>query len=226
MVSNPQIISDLKVIQDVDHELEILTIYKGVPFICKASILEIEGDNVKVQAQSPYIVCLLKDKKPRILGSDYFEPSIASVSSLDIHTGKIELTNFSYVGTKLGERMIVRVVPKNNILVNLSVEELMVTGEMADISINGMGVRIDSAMYNTLLKPGTNINLNFKLPTGEITLSGTVLSALKLGASYRLSIRFSHNGDHKIIIFRYLIDRRAEIEQELLADYQTALKAR
>jgi hypothetical protein len=226
MASNPQIISDLRVIQETGHNLELLTTYKGVPFICRAKIEDIEEDLVRIKAQDPAMVCLEDDKKPRVLGSDYFEPSTAQVISFDILSGTVELQNFSYVGTKLGERMIVRVEPRDPIPVKFTIGSQEISGKLADLSISGLGVRIANATYSPTLKPGTNVEISMTLPSGEISMPGTVLSALKLADHYRLSIRFGQNGSQKTDIFRYLVDRRAEIEEELQAEFEATLQAR
>jgi len=224
MASNPQIISDLKVIQEAGHGIDVLTSYKGVPFICHALIINIKNDLVQIVTKDRPIVCLKNEKRPQILGSDFFEPSLASVVSLDIPSGKIELNQFSYVGTKLGERMIVRVEPKEPLSVNLEIEGQKISAQLADISINGLGVLVDSKLYTPLLKPGADINTSLQLHTGSIESTGIVLSALKVGDNFRLSIRYNQKNYQKMRIYRYLVDRRAEIGAELNENYRLALQ--
>ena len=224
MASNPQILSDLRVIQEADHEIKILSTFKGVPFICPAKFEDISKDRVLVIAQDPSMVCLEMDKKPRVLGSDYFEPSVADVLSLDIFTGEIVLNNFTYVGTKLGERMIVRVEPREPIAVKLHTETQETIGQIADISLNGIGVWITTTAYSPTLKPGTMVVTKFQLPTGDFELSGTVLSAYKMAESYRLSIRFDQYDPQKTNIFRYLVDRRNQIEVEIVDNYEASIE--
>jgi hypothetical protein len=223
MASNQQILSDLRLIMDADHSLELLSSYKGVPIICKAKIQEIVNDVVYVKADGAGLVCLAKEKQIRVLGSDYFEPSIAQVLSIDLATGRIELTDFGYLGTKLGERMIVRVEPKSPIQVSLVHDDRKTIGRIVDLSINGLGVRVGYADYNPSLKPGTNVHIQTTLPNGEIDLNGVILSVVRTNKYYRLSLRFSQNGPQKSTIFKYLVDRRAEIEEELQQDYAIAL---
>ena len=222
MASNQQIISDLRLIMETDHSVDLLNLFKGVPFICKAKIHSIDGDVVQVKTPDPAIVCVRNEKQTRVLGSDYFEPTMAQVQSVDIAAGLVTLSNFSYLGTKLGERMIVRVEPKDTIEVVLDNEGYKSKGHLADLSISGLGARLGSAEYTAMLKPGTSLKVTIHFPTGPITLPGTVLSAAKTGEYYRLSIRFGQNGPEKRTIFHYLIDRRGEIENELRAAYQVA----
>ena len=45
------------------------------------------------------------------------------------------------------------------------------------------------------------------------------------GADFcRLSVRFAHDNVQKAMIFKYLIERRAEIEQDLREEYEKAVR--
>jgi hypothetical protein len=222
MISNIQIISDLRLAMEMRHELELMVTFKGVPVICKAKVTQIDGENVTLVTHDPGLIRIEHEKKISVLGSEFFEPSTAKVIKVDIKTGTLELSNFSYLGTRLGERMMMRVEPNEPIQVSIDSEGLSFDGEIVDLSLNGIGIRIDQANYNPSLKPGTTIKTTFDLPNGRTVMEGTVLSSIKAGNTYRLSVRFNENGPHKIAIFRYLIDRRAEIESELKSDFKHA----
>ena len=219
MSSNQQIISDLKLMQETDQELELLNTYKGVPLTFKARILSIEEEKAKLCTEDPLAICLEEEKITRLLGNDFFDPAIASVLSYNAISGIIELGNFSYSGAKLGDRMIVRVEPKDAIEVKITNEDRTIITDLVDISISGIGIRILNANYTPFLKPGTVVQMDMHLDTGDISLGGMILSITKTPDFYRLSIRFAQNDNQKILIFRYLIDRRAEIRQELKQHY-------
>ncbi len=224
MPSNPQIMSDLRLVMEMKHDLELMNTFKGVPFICKARVQNIEGDLVEMETHDPGLVCMDREKQTKVLGSDYFEPSMAHVVSIDFANGVILLNQFSYLGTKLGERMIVRVEPKEPVAILIESERKKITGTLADLSLSGIGVFVDMSDYLPVLKPGTNVQVNLQLPNDSIALAGTILSALKISERYRLSIRFAPNGQQqKIVIFHYLVDRRAQIEEELRNEYQSIL---
>jgi hypothetical protein len=98
------------------------------------------------------------------------------------------------------------------------------SGELADISMSGMGLRFSLAQYDSTLKPGATIHVSLELPgQGEITTEGSILSATRAGESYRLSVRFAPDHPHKVKVFHYLIDRRSEIEEELSRAYEQRL---
>lgn len=223
MRSNQQILADLRLMQEAEQPVELLSTFKGVPFICRAEILEITPEKVRLKALDPAMICLQVGEQTRVLGSDYFEPARAEVLAFDLSQGQLELGGFTYVGTKLGERMIVRVEPKEPIPVHLSTEALQAEGELADISLNGIGVRLKPTDFTALLRPGAQVNLAVQLPTGAIESVGTIMSVTRQGETFRLAVRFSQSGAEKSLIFQYLVQRRAEIEAELRRCYTETL---
>lgn len=210
---------------DFGHDLELMNTYRGVPFICKAKVLSIRDDLVEIETHDPALVCLAKQKQTKVLGSDYFEPAVARVASVDLVTNTAILTNLSYQSTRLGERMIVRVEPKEPIPVVIETEGEQVTVELVDLSLSGMGVQVAPSNYSTALKPGTTIQAAMRLPKEEIRLEGSILTAIKTSSAYRLSVRFVANSPYRVTVFRYLIDRRAEIAVELGEAHDQALRA-
>jgi len=223
MAPNQQILSDLQLIMETDQNFDLLTTYKGVPFTFKAKVQSIEGGQAHIKTAEPTMVCLEHEKKIKLLGSDYFDPSVAEVCSFDILNGLAVLQNFSYLGAKLGERMIVRVEPKDSIEVEIATNDKTTLGVLADLSLSGIGVRISYLDYHSTLKPGTVVQLSLGLPKGPIHPSGTVLSVAKIVGNYRLSVRFKEGEPHRPAIFHYLVDRRAEIEQELKDEYRVTI---
>jgi hypothetical protein len=225
MASNQQILADLKVIMETNQNLELLCTYKGVPFVCKAKVQNLDEGLARVHALDPSIVCLIQDAQAKILGSDYFEPANATVVSINLAESTIDLTDFTYISSRLGERMIVRVEPRQPIEVQIDCVDCRISGEMVDISISGIGVRVPLDKYDITLRPGANLQLAFTLTTGEIKVGGIVLSAMKSAGFQRLSVRFSPESTQRSLIFKYLIERRAEIEQEVDDKFRNAILA-
>ena len=92
-----------------------------------------------------------------------------------------------------------------------------------DISISGLGLRVAKADFHAALKPGASTKIHMQIPSAEINVSGTVLSAFKADEFYRLSIRFAQDISQRSLIFKYLIDRRHEIEEEVRLQFQKYL---
>lgn len=224
MTSNLQILTDLRLAMELKQMLELMLFYKGVPVICKAAISKIEDENATLVTHAPGIICIQKAEKVSILGGEYFEPSSAKVARVELKSGQVHLQDFAYLANRLGERMIVRVEPKAPLPVTLSGMEQPIQAELVDLSLNGAGIRLEAGQYFPALKPGTMLNAAFELPGEAIHLNATVISGTKSDDRFRISIGFTENSAQRLVIFRYLIDRRSEIEQEIQAGYQEALK--
>lgn len=230
MPSNPQILSDLRVVKETSQQLELLNTYKGVPFICPAKIVDLNGEQAVLQTDHPSLVCLQPNNQALVLGSDYFEPALAQVTVVDLSKGLVTLTGFVYAGTHMGDRTIVRVEPKEPLPAELS-WEYPLTGEtgsgstlLADLSLNGIGLRYPVDVTPPGLKPGANVTVEIRLPdSGLISPAGVILSVTRRENHLRLAARFNPDNPYKVMIFRYLADRRTEIEVELRQAYIEAL---
>jgi hypothetical protein len=199
--------------------------YQGIPFICKAKVARIEGDVVILESRNPTILCLQDQKETRVLGSDYFEPSLANVVSIDVSSGTISLSDFTYSGTKLGERMLIRAQPTEAIEVQIENKSQKTIGHLVDISLSGLGVQIQDANFHHSLVKGLDIQISLQLPSGKVNTSGTITKVDRFKQDYRLSIRFAQDIADRTTIFRYLIDRRKEIEKEVEKNYAEALRS-
>jgi len=226
MTSNQQILTDLHLILEADRGLDLMVTYKGVPYICKARVQGIHQDRVRLKVSGTATVCLLTQKRIKVLGSDFLEPAGADVFAFDFLTGEVELDNFSYLAIKLGERMVVRVEPKTHEQVLIDTEGRMTPGQLLDISLSGLGTLIQLQDYDPALKPGTSVELSLELPNTSVMIPGRVISATRIGDGQRLSIGFAPDSPQRRAIFRYLVDRRAEIEHELQMEYRDALRSR
>jgi hypothetical protein len=224
MPSNLHIISDLRIAMETNQDLELMVTYKGIPVISKAKIVEIDGDMITLITHDPGLICIAKKDRLSILGSESLDPSSAQVGGVALQKREVRLQNFSDLGNRLGERMTVRVETETPIAICLESQDLRVEGEMVDISLQGAGLRISSGQYSPALKPGAQILASFDLPSGSIRIKCTVVSGAKREDHYRLSILFIENGEKMRRIFHYLVDRRKEIEEELLSEYQTAME--
>ena len=155
MVTNLQILSDLRLLKDNRQAVDLMNTYKGVPFVSRCRILEIDGDRVTIQTKDFSLVCIQKEKSTRVLGSDFFEPSLAQVAAVDLLNGTAVLYDFSYLGAKLGERMIIRVEPEEPLDVEIASNGSQIAGRMADISLSGIGLLIMNEEYPQSLNRGS-----------------------------------------------------------------------
>jgi hypothetical protein len=215
------IISDLQYVMETSQELDILNFYQSFPITCKASVVSIDRDMVTLKTQPPGSVCLESQEQTVILSRGLPEAVKARVVSFDLVSGTLQLDDFSYVGAHFGERMIARVQPGETINVDIAIEGQDCTGQLADVSLSGIGVFTSSPIPQR----GQMAQLTLPLPEGVITLPGKILNINELtDGQLRLSIGFTRNAQEIAVVMRYIKDRRVEILDEIEKMYERSFR--
>jgi hypothetical protein len=220
------IISDLQYVMETNQELDILNFYKSFPITCKASVEEIERNVVSLKVQPPGSVCLESQEQTVILSRGLPEAVRARIVSFDLVSGSLKLDDFSYVGSHFGERMIARVQPDELISVEVESEGHSLTGQLADVSLSGVGV-YTTGKYTSGETPGRGqvVQLSLPLPEGLITLPGKILNISETPDDRtRLSIGFTRNAQEIAVVMRYIKDRRIEILEEIEHMYERSYR--
>jgi len=211
------IITDLQYVMETSQELDILNFHKSFPITCKAQVEAIERDMVLLRVQPPGSVCLDAQEQTIVLSRGLPEAVRARIIGFDLVDGKLKLSDFSYVGSHFGDRMIARVQPEDTIEVEIEAGEKSLKGTLVDVSLSGIGIYTSDAD----LKRGQILLLTLPLPEGKVTLPGKVLNINETpeGLS-RLSIGFTRNAQEIAVVMRYIKDRRSEILSEIERMYE------
>ncbi len=219
MADDP-IISDLQYVLETGQELDILNFYRSFPITCKARVESIDRDVVSLKVQPPGSVCLESEEQTIVLSRGLPEAVRARIISFDLVSGSLKLDEFSFVGSHFGERMLARVQPDESIQVEIEIENQHITGLLADVSLSGIGMFIES----NVLQRGQLLKITLRLPENSITLPGKVLNIHESSAGqYRLSIGFTRNAQEIAVIMRYIKDSRMEILGEIDRKYNQAV---
>ena len=216
MVVDP-IISDLQYVMETSQELDILNFHKSFPITCKAQVEAIERDTVSMRVQPPGSVCLDSQEQTIVLSRGLPEAVRARVVSFDLISGILKLSDFSYVGSHFGERMIARVQPDDTIEVEIEASDQRYQGTLVDVSLSGIGVFTAEKGFQR----GQLLLLTLPLPEGKVTLPGKVLNLNEApNGLMRLSIGFTRNAQEIAVVMRYIKDRRSEILAEIERMYE------
>lgn len=215
------IITDLHYVMETSQELDILNFHKGFPITCKARVEMIDHDRVQLLVQPPGSVCLESQEQTIVLSRGLPEAVRARVMGFDLLGGTLTLSDFSYVGTHFGERMIARVQPEETIAVEIEAMEQKTTGTLVDVSLSGIGVYTDDLGFQR----GQVLEITLPLPEGRVTLPGKVLNLNETPeGQVRLSIGFTRNAQEIAVVMRYIKDRRSEILGEIEHMYEQAYR--
>ena len=215
MKQSDQILFSLERVAKADREVELLNGYKGLPIATKASILKIGDDSVTLKVHKHQLAGLEIEQHTYILCPELEEAASATVIELDKAAGTVELTNFLYAGRKIGERMILRVEPKNPIPVTIQTDGQTISGHLIDISIDGVGIRLSAPAADELLKRQSAVQVSFQLLSTRLEFSGTVAYLRTIHDANRLGVDFSEDPHLKAAISQYISQRRTEILGEL-----------
>ena len=224
MLSDRQIYTELTKLLKEDPFFAFMNMYKGLPLVYEAVLQNVGEKSAKFKVVSPSSVCLDWEPQTTILEDQKTATLTANVIDFDILTGIVELTNFRYGGRHVGNRMIVRVEPRDQIGVEVETDSQKLTGELADISLTGLGVRVES-LGDPALHIRDKVQVRFQLGENPLSLRGMVINITPDEIGHRLAI-YCGGSETKIpvSVAHYIIRRREEIRQEIYDMYTQKLE--
>lgn len=219
-------------------KLELLNTYQGVPIVYAARPEAVDEATLTVRIAGYEIICLRLEPTTTLLSPLLEDPVRASVLACDLARGLATLGNFQYTSAKVGDRLVARVAPHTPLSVEVDAGGHVLSGQLADISIVGLGVTVPPAEA-IHLRPGSAVTVSLTLPIEPKTplrLAGAVRSIHpdgSLSEHNRIGIRFSPQTQPPIshqssviihqssfIIHQYVRERQGEITRELRALYE------
>jgi hypothetical protein len=213
MTPSEQLFKDLKEIARVGEGVEIMNVYRCLPIVNKASFVNIGADTVTLKTTRPQLICLERDGHAVLL-SDILQVAIsADVAAIDKAAETVTLGNVAITNKKVGDRLTVRVEPRELIPVIVTAEGQTASGAVIDISLNGAGILIPGTVFR--LKRKMTTQLNFELPNAKIESSGIVSYTKQEPGSFRAGVDFSQDVRVKALVAQYINARRDEILAEL-----------
>jgi len=220
MAAGP-ILTDLKYVKETGQELEILNFHKSFPITCRARVESIAPDGITFIVQPPGSVCLVDQEQTILLSRGLPEAVRARILAFDLATGMLKIGEMSYIHAHFGDRKIARVQPEGHMPVEIECEGHIFSGELADVSLSGIGVLVAEAGF----QKEQEIVVTLPLPSEPVALPGKILNITGQDGKQRLSVGFTRNAQEIALVMRYVRDRRTEILAEIEQMYQRALQA-
>jgi hypothetical protein len=223
MPINAQIKADLLTISGVEKTFELLNIYKGVPLVYKATLNQIGDHTIQMSVEPPWSICLKWEPSTIMLYDKNSLAIKARVVSFDVKTGNVELGDLQYADRGFGVRAMVRVEPGEPIAVKISCEDQSSVGEMLDVSLTGLGIRIKT-LGDPPFQTHDTVDIVMNLMGKTLHPTGTILSIREVHGDYRLAVQFVSEITVPVEIARYVTHRRADIHRELRETYDAAIQ--
>lgn len=204
-------------------KLELLNTYRGVPVVYPAIPETIGEATLTVRVAGYEIICLTLEPMTILLSPLLEDPVRASVLTCNVGLGLATLGDFQYTSAQVGDRMVARVAPHDPVTVEVVAGDHTLTGQLADISIVGLGVIVPPAEA-IHLRPGSPVTVSLTLPIEPKTalrLAGAVRSIHPDGGLLehnRIGIQFTPQIQPPVI-HQYVRERQGEIARELKVLY-------
>ncbi|MGQ0604175.1 MAG: PilZ domain-containing protein [Anaerolineales bacterium] len=229
MNTHGSITAALRTVQQAGEKIDLLNLYKGVPIVYPAAIHKLNVERVVLHIASHEIVCLTLERTTILLNHILEEAVSAEVVELDLAAGDVTLGNLRYASEKVGDRMVLRVRPRETVDVRLDCGGQTFNGLLADLSINGLGINFSLTSPLTAqspIRPRAVVQASLTLPGGEaLRLAGTVRFIRMESGFNRVGVEFAQ-GAQMLIVLHYVHERQQEILGELRAAYENRLNFR
>lgn len=227
MFQGDEILTWLKGFADNNRPMRLINTYRGIPVAYSARVNTVDEGNAVFNINEYQAVCLTLDGKTHIQHPELPEILRARAILVNVPLKEVTLTEFVKAGTSVGNRLYTRVQPKEPIEAEIKIGERVVPGQLADISLNGVGViTIGTYTYGDMeARRGSKIWLSFMLPPTHtpVQLIGQITSVVDIENSkqYRLGCKTFPDSNVDLLLLEYVALRRDELMRELSMVYAT-----
>ncbi len=157
----------LRRIAAAEGEIRLLNVYQGIPIAFPAAIVFVGQNSVTVKTERYQLVCLFRERQTHIQYPGLPAVIRARVEQIDPSNLQANLYEFEYSREGIGERRQIRVWPKEAVTGELQLPDRTETikGELADISLDGMGIYLPEADgYAQVFRQGRKVAISLRLP--------------------------------------------------------------
>ena len=162
MDRNAEILDLMRMIAKNESGIRLVNLYKGLPIIYEATITAIEPTTLRLLCNKYQLACLYLTHEVYVIGQDIRGTIHADVTGLIPARDEAILANLAYVEKPFILRDQIRVEPTDPMKAVLQLKGSLSTIEtqLADISLDGLGVYIDrNSFHPKLFLVGNNLTV-------------------------------------------------------------------
>ncbi len=233
MNPEPSIIHALEQLAGTGSNVRLMNVFRGIPVVFEAFVGGSADLGMIFKVHKYQLVCLELEKYTYIT-SDVLPAIIkAGVVHLDYRSDNAVLNNFSYVSDTIGCRTAIRVEPRALVPVTILTGNKKLTGNLADISVDGIGVLVLTMyLYNPkVFQEQATVQVRFKLPDGENKdnqIPGHISYITEDNGAYRVGFNIFPDANTRKNMMQFIGQRQVEIlrEVKILSELFHRLKAK
>jgi hypothetical protein len=225
MSESQVILDDLRYIAACKRTVTLITNFRGVTIQLSAFVIQISQSNQRVRLRVNHRqVTALKVADLVLVQSDLFAKTVmAEIAQVHHRSQVVVLENLHYAIGSIGQRKNMRVQPEKPILVEMvSAHGFSLLGEMIDLSLNGLSVKLPANNLPTrdFLAPETPVEIYLGLPEHgggihDLKLSAKVAYTKTNNQICRIGLLTSPVEADQQVIRHYIFDRQTEILNEI-----------
>jgi hypothetical protein len=234
MTQADEILTIFRQIASEGRRIRLLNLYKGIPISYAARIASIGDASVTVQTEKIQLVCMYREKETFIQHVKF--PHLVRAGVVMVDTDKVHglLSHFSYQPERIGELTRVRVQPArtiSSVLVSEGTQKL-VSGELVDISLDGVAVKVDQRELSNACQPGETVQIQIHLPKSipfqegpdqiPLDLSGSIAN-IKTGlpdGKCRIGVQLHPESPARLDLAHFITQRQTELLREIRSIYE------
>jgi hypothetical protein len=207
--------------------VNLLNNYRGFPVSYTATVLTLDQGYVAIGIHEHQAVSMALEGKTYIQSKWLPEVIRANVMAVDVVKKRAVLTEFEPAGNEIGKRKTIRVCPSEPLEADIYDGRRHLSGKIADISTNGVGVcNFATYIYGNLsIELEKEVFVDFRLPNTDtvVRFQGVVTSAVDKQGDYlhRLGVRIFPNPELQPLLDAYIKKRQHETERELSLIYDS-----
>lgn len=204
------------------REFKLLNIYKGLCVNTSSKIVKKTEDTIAIEFEQLQGI-VLKDEGQTVMQSSSFVKDIkARVKYVDLDKKVAILDNFEFLNSSANSRKYSRVTCHTRTPVILSYHGGTINGEVLDISMNSIAIKVKLIKNIDILK-SKKVKLAFTLPT-QTDIEGSVklqidaevtFIAKKDDETSKIVCELSDDATYESILMEYVYNRQKEIIVEV-----------
>ncbi len=157
----------LRRVAAAEAEIRLLNVYQGIPIAFPAAIVYVGQNSITVKTERYQLVCLYQERQTFIQYPGFPAVIRARVERIEPLALQASLFEFEYMREGIGERRQIRVWPKEGVTGELQLSDRTeaIRGDLADISLDGMGIYLpDADYYAHIFRQGRKVLVSLRLP--------------------------------------------------------------
>lgn len=202
--------------------------YRGMPVSYSGTIVRmLKGGRVWFNVPKAQILCMRRDHITYLKSNLFYAPVKAKVVHIDWGKEIVELCDFTFIYTSIGDRKLVRVEPKDPIPVSLNPEGTRhyTNGAIIEISIRGLAIIIESKAYiMARYGKGEKVIIEYILPIDDVDVDTKTINHVGIVRNiidqvhqdkYRIGFQTYPSSKIDKLLTRYLAQRQVELLREI-----------